>query len=303
MIRIEQIKYPFILDGGLSNVLEEQGCDLNHKLWSAKMILNNPEAIIKGHISYLEAGANCITSSSYQATVEGFMELGLKMEKAESLILRSVELAEEAKVRFLNQSNSNRQIYIAASIGPYGAYLADGSEYRGKYGISESELNEFHLKRIKLLETSNADFLAFETIPSLTEIEILSKVLAKSSKPSWISFSCKDSLHLNDGETIVSAAKILTHHPTVFAIGVNCTAPQYISKIIQVLKTSAPDKKIIVYPNSGEVYDVESKSWFGISDPVLFQKMAKEWLEAGADILGGCCRIGPEHIRKIRLLK
>lgn len=303
MVRLEHIKYPLILDGGLSNVLEEQGCDLNHKLWSAKIIINDPEAIIKSHMRYLEAGANCITSSGYQATVEGFMELGLNIEEAESLMLRSVELAGEARLKFLKQHKSNRQIYIAASMGPYGAYLADGSEYRGKYAISESDLKKFHLNRIKLLETSNADFLAFETIPSLVETEILSKILIKSSKPSWVSFSCKDSLHLNDGETIASAAKLLTHHPTVFAIGVNCTAPQYISKIIQVLKTSAPDKKIIVYPNSGEVYDVDSKSWFGISDPVLFQKMAIEWLKAGADILGGCCRIGPEHIRKIKLLK
>lgn len=300
MINLEQINYPLILDGGLSNVLEEQGCDLNHQLWSAKMIINNPEAIIKSHLRYLEAGAACITTSSYQATIQGFMDLGLNAADSEILLLRSVELAEKARLNFLNKKKSDSPIYIAASMGPYGAYLADGSEYKGKYSISEADLKMFHVKRIKILESSNADFLAFETIPSLLEIEILSKILTTSAKPSWVSFSCRDAVHLNDGEKISKAAKLLANHPTVFAIGVNCTAPQHISEIIQTLQASAPDKKIIVYPNSGEVYDVDSKSWFGISDPVLFQKMAKEWLRLGADILGGCCRIGPKHIVKIK---
>jgi homocysteine S-methyltransferase len=299
MVNPKKLKYPIILDGGLSNVLEAQGCDLNHKLWSAKMIINNPEAIVKTHLSYLEAGAACITTSSYQATVAGFMDLGATKSEAEKLLLLSVALAEEARSTFLNQNKNNDPIYIAASIGPYGAFLADGSEYKGKYSLSEEALESFHLKRIKVLETSNADFLAFETIPSLVEIKILSKILMKSTKSSWVSFSCKDAHHLNDGEKISDAAKLLAHHPTVFAIGVNCTAPQYISEIIQTLKTSAPDKRIIVYPNSGEVYDVNTKSWSGISDPDVFQKMAIEWLESGADILGGCCRIGPDHIRKI----
>jgi len=300
MVNLKKLKYPIILDGGLSNVLEAQGCDLNHKLWSAKMIINNPEAIVKTHLSYLEAGAACITTSSYQATVAGFMDLGATKSEAEKLLLLSVALAEEARSTFLNQNKNNDPIYIAASIGPYGAFLADGSEYKGKYSLSEEELETFHLKRIKILEASNADFLAFETIPSLVEIKILSKILMKSTKPSWVSFSCKDARHLNDGEKISDAAKLLAHHPTVFAIGVNCTAPQYISDIIQTLKTSAPEKKIIVYPNSGEVYDVDTKSWSGISDPAVFQKMAVEWLDSGVDILGGCCRIGPDHIRKIK---
>lgn len=302
MVNLDKINFPLILDGGLSNVLEAQGCDLNHKLWSAKMIINNPEAIVKTHLSYLDAGAACISTSSYQATVPGFMDLGATRSEAENLLLRSVALAEEARFTFLNQKKNNYPIYIAASMGPYGAFLADGSEYKGKYSVSEEELESFHLKRIKILEKSNADFLAFETIPSLVEIKILSKILMKSTKPSWVSFSCKDAHHINDGEKISDAAKLLVHHPNVFAIGVNCTAPQYISEIIQTLKTSAPDKKIIVYPNSGEVYDVDTKSWSGISDPAVFQKMAVEWLESGADILGGCCRIGPDHIRKIKAI-
>lgn len=284
-------------------MLEDQGCDLRHKLWSAKLIKTNPEAIVTAHLSYLKAGAQCITSSGYQATLKGFMDLGETVEQAKKLMLVSVELAEEARDIFLGSTNVNPKIYIAASMGPYGAFLADGSEYRGDYSVSETELKKFHSERIQILESSNADFLAFETIPSLFEIKILSELLLNSSKLSWISFSCRDELHLNDGHKIRDAVQILAQHPKVFAIGVNCTAPKYISKIIQIIKNTGPDKKIIVYPNSGEVYNAESKSWQGISDPDLFLSMAREWLETGADILGGCCRIGPDHIKKIQRLK
>ena len=302
MIKLKNIKYPLILDGGMSNVLEDQGCDLNHKLWSAKIIESNPQAIVNCHLTYLEAGANCITTAGYQATVKGYLELGYGLITAKELVLRSVQLAEKAKSEFLTKNKIKDNIYIAASMGPYGAYLADGSEYNGAYAISEKELESFHVEQIKLLHASNADFLAFETIPSLIEIKVLSRLLIDTVKPAWVSFSCKDELYLNDGEKISEAAKILANHPSVFAIGVNCTAPKYITSIIQNLKNSAPDKRVVVYPNSGEVYLTESKSWQGISDPNLYQRMAEEWFESGADILGGCCRIGPDHIRKIKAL-
>lgn len=300
---LTKIKYPLILDGGLSNVLEEFGCDLNHRLWSARLLIDEPELILRAHLTYLEAGANLISSAGYQASLEGFIKTGLSPLEAERLILRSVELAEEARDIYLRNNNTEKKIYIAASMGPYGAILADGSEYRGHYAISEKALKDFHAKRIELLATSNADFFGFETIPSMPEVKVLSELLSRFTKPSWISFSCKDELHLNDGNKISEAAKLLVNNTSVFAIGVNCTSPKYISGIIEVLKQSVPEKKIIVYPNSGEVYHVQSKSWLGVSDPFSFEKMAQEWREKGADIIGGCCRIGPDHIQRIRDLK
>jgi homocysteine S-methyltransferase len=300
---VPEISYPIILDGGLSNVLEKFGCDLNHRLWTARLIQTNPELIVKAHIAYLEAGATCITSSGYQATIEGFMQLGENKLQARKLLLRSVELALQARHLFALRNDVSSPIYVAASMGPYGAFLADGSEYQGNYKISEEQLRLFHASRIDLLSSSDADFFAFETIPSFIEVKVLASLLKATSKPSWISFSCKNELSLNDGSTISEAAKIIANHPAVFAIGVNCTAPKYISKIIQTLKITAPDKKIIVYPNSGEVYHSKSKSWFGMSDPAAFEKMAQEWNEIGADIIGGCCRVGPEYIDKIRYLK
>lgn len=289
--------YPLLLDGGLSNELERQGCDLNQKLWSAKLLESNPEAIILAHLAYLESGAQCIITSSYQATLPGFMAIGYDQPSASALILKSVQLAEEARSRFMSYHPHSLKPLIAASIGPYGAYLADGSEYRGDYGISDQELTDFHEPRIKLLNNSTADILACETIPSFQEASVLSAILKNSNKSAWISFSCKDGKHINDGTPIEKCAAFLAHHPRIFAIGVNCTSPNYISELIQSIKTKSGDKKIVVYPNSGAVYHADSKTWSGLSDLSSCEVMVKEWMDLGADIIGGCCGIGPEQIK------
>jgi homocysteine S-methyltransferase len=291
------ITYPLLLDGGLSNELERQGCDLNQKLWSAKLLEVNPEAIILAHLSYLESGAQCIITSSYQATLLGFMAIGYDKSTASGLILKSVQLAEEARNRFLSLNPHASKPLIAASIGPYGAYLADGSEYRGDYVISDQEIKDFHQPRINLLDSSNADILACETIPSFREAKVLSEVLETTKKPAWISFSCKDGKHISDGTPIDKCAALFAHHPTVFAIGVNCTSPEFISDLIQSIKTKSGDKKVVVYPNSGATYHAESKTWSTLSNLSSCEVMAKEWIDLGADIVGGCCGIGPQQIK------
>ena len=290
---------PFIIDGGLSNVLEEQGCDLNHKLWTANLLEKKPDAIIQAHLDYLKSGAQCITTSSYQASIPGLIAIGYSRNSAEKLILKSIQLAEIALDTALNSGAIDNRPLIAASVGPYGAYLADGSEYRGNYDVSDKTLRDFHLERIKILDGSNADILACETIPSLQEARILSDILFHVDKPAWISFSCKDGQHLNDGSKINECVAIFRNHPKVFAVGVNCTNPKHISDLIPCIKTSCGDNKIIVYPNSGEAYNAKNKTWEGLSDPKHFVEMCKEWTKLGADIIGGCCRIGPEHIRRI----
>lgn len=292
-------RYPFIIDGGLSNVLEEQGCDLNHKLWTANVLEKNPEAIIQAHLDYLKSGAQCITTSSYQASIPGLIAIGYTKESAEKIILKSIQLAEIAIKRALDSGIVNFKPLIAASVGPYGAYLADGSEYRGNYNVSDETLKEFHLERIRILDLSKADILACETIPSFQEARILSDMLIHVDKPAWISFSCRDEQHLNDGSKIEKCVSIFKNHPKVFAVGVNCTDPEYISGIIKCIKASEVDKQIIVYPNSGEAYNAKTKTWLGLSEPKLFVEMTKEWSKLGANIIGGCCRIGPEHIRRM----
>jgi homocysteine S-methyltransferase len=258
---------------------------------------SNPEAIVVAHLAYLEAGARCIITSSYQATLPGFMAFGYDQSSASALILKSVQVAEEARRRFMLLHPDQANPLIAASIGPYGAYLANGSEYRGDYGISDQELSDFHEPRIKLLDSSTADILACETIPGFQEANVLSAILKNISKAAWISFSCKDGKHTCDGTPIEKCTALFTHHPTVFAIGVNCTSPEYISELIQNIKTKSGDKKIVVYPNSGAVYHAETKTWSGLSESSSCEVMTKEWMDLGADMIGGCCGIGPEQIK------
>ena len=292
-----KINYPILLDGGLSNELERQGCDLNHPLWSARLLESNPEAIILAHLAYLDSGAQCISTASYQATLPGFMACGYDQTSAKDLIMKSVELAEEARSRFMSSHPHQSKPLIAASVGPYGAYLANGSEYRGDYNISDQDLNAFHEGRIILLADSNADLLACETIPSIQEARVLSEILENIKKPAWVSFSCKDGKHISDGTLIGKCAALFANHPKVFAIGVNCTSPQYVSELIKSIKTESNEKKIVVYPNSGAIYLEERKTWSGLSNAFACEQMVKEWMDLGADLIGGCCGIGPQQIK------
>ena len=294
------IKYPLLLDGGLSNELEAQGCDLNHRLWSARLLETNPEAIFQAHLAYLKAGAQCIITSSYQASMPGLLANGYNQDTAKTLILKTVQLAEQAVQYFMETDLSGHKPLIAASIGPYGACLADGSEYTGDYGVSDDELKEFHLSRIQLLDDSNADLFACETIPSSQEARVLSEILIQTKKMAWLSFSCRDGQHLNDGTPIEECVERLANHGNIIAIGVNCTAPRHISSLITRIKEKSGEKKIIIYPNSGEVYDAESKTWSDSSDSMVFEDKNKEWLALGADIIGGCCRVRPDQISILR---
>ena len=296
---MRHIDYPLLLDGGLSNVLETKGCDLNHKLWTAELLISNPEAIIETHLEYLESGAKCITTSGYQASIQGLRDLGFEQDYIEELILKPVALAKEAIQRYADEYPDNIKPLIAASIGPYGAYLGDGSEYKGNYGLSDLELRYFHERRINLLDSSSADLLAIETVPSFQEARVLTELLSHTKTPAWISFSCIDGKHLCDGTPISEACLFLNSVEQVFAIGANCTAPKHTSSLIREIKTHAPSKRIIVYPNSGEVFNSVDKSWTGISDPKAYAPQAIQWINEGADIIGGCCRIGPEHIQEI----
>lgn len=292
---------PILLDGGLSNELEDQGMDLNNSLWSASVLMDNEDAIVKAHRHYLEAGADVIITSSYQASEIGFEGVGVSADKARELILKSVALANRAVDEFLlsKPEGYNRPL-IAASIGPYGAAMADGSEYSGNYGISDEALREFHSKRLSLLDGTNADLLACETIPSMQEARVLHDLLLEAKTPSWISFSCQDGELANDGTSIEECAALFADHPTVLAIGINCTAPQYVNDLIGHIKNAAPHKAIVTYPNSGERYDASDKTWHGTSTPLSCGLAAKTWVEAGATIIGGCCRMGPDHIHAMK---
>jgi homocysteine S-methyltransferase len=286
---------PLILDGGLATQLESQGHQLHAKLWSAELILSNPEAIIQAHLAYLESGARIITTASYQATIEGFQMLGLNLAEARKAILKTVELGLIARKQFILQ-NPEIEIFIAASVGPYGAYLADGSEYTGNYGLSESSLVDFHRERLELLSNSEADLIACETIPDFVEAKALDRLLYEMKKPAWVSFSCRDHSFINDGTALGDAAALFNPNPNVFAVGINCSSPQYTVSLIDVLKSACPDKKIVIYPNSGEMYCPDSRNWDSGTATDNFVASARSWHRQGANIVGGCCRIGPREI-------
>lgn len=292
---------PILLDGGLSNQLESQGVDLNNPLWTALLLKESPAEIIAAHRHYLEAGADCLITASYQASFSGFKATGLSDSECNSLIKLSVELANTAVGQFLkDKPEAYPRPLIAASIGPYGASLADGSEYTGRYDIDEQQLLEFHQQRLMLLDSTDADVFACETIPSFQEAQILQTLLEKVETPAWISFSCKDAESIHDGTPIEESAVLFRGHPKVKAIGVNCTSPQYINELIGRIRNVTPELAIVVYPNSGEKYDAQTKSWSGTTSPQSCGEAALSWIRSGAAIVGGCCRMGPKHIRAMK---
>jgi homocysteine S-methyltransferase len=292
--------YPaLVIDGALATELERRGCDLKDDLWSARILLEQPEIIKQVHLDYFKAGADCAITASYQATIEGFTKRGLTESEAIGLIQKSVKLAKQARDEFwADESNhANRsKPFVAASVGPYGAFLADGSEYRGNYGLSVKELMDFHRPRMKALIAAGADILACETIPCLIEAQAVAQLLKEfPNTMAWISFTARDEKHISEGQVFADCVRQLEDHPQIAAIGINCTSPKYIPSLIREAKNET-EKPILVYPNSGETYDAAKSDWNG--DPVFysFGEQAREWYNAGARLIGGCCRTTPEDI-------
>lgn len=294
-----------VVDGGLATELEARGHDLDHPLWSARLLDSEPDAIRSVHQSYFEAGADCVVTASYQASIPGLVANGLPLKQAERLIALSVTLACEARDAFLSDAQCDATHthgpLVAASVGPYGAYLADGSEYRGDYGISSGELRSFHERRWHVLADTAADVLACETIPSFPEAGAILELLAETPHTrAWLSFSCKDGEHICDGTPLAECAAMCEGVDQLEAVGINCTAPRHITSLIRAVRAGAPSKPVIVYPNSGERYDAKTRRWTGTSEPQDFGQAAVEWFRAGAKLIGGCCRTGPAHVRAIR---
>lgn len=296
-------KYPLVvLDGAFATELEGRGFDIKDELWSAKALHERPDLVKAVHLDYLRAGADVVESASYQATIEGFLRKGLSRERAAELIKLSVSLAKEARAEFIREApeilTHRPKPLVAASVGPYGAFLADGSEYRGNYAIGEEELADFHEERLKLLADEEPDIMAVETLPCLVEAKAVVRAVRRAgiSIPLWISFSCKDADSISDGTPLGECAAWLEGAPEVVALGLNCTAPQHVSSLIGKIREKSK-KHIVVYPNSGETYDAVTKTWQGAS--ARFVDMAARWYQAGARLIGGCCRTTPDDIRAI----
>lgn len=290
-----------VLDGALATELERRGADLRDALWSARLLIEQPELIRAVHLDYFRAGADVATTASYQASFEGFAQRGLQAPEAAALMRLSVQLACEARQQALAERRADDPRpppLVAASIGPYGAMLADGSEYRGHYGLDEAALMAFHRPRLQVLASAGADLLACETLPCLAEALALARLMDETPGCSgWISFSCRDGEHNSQGESLADCVAALEPFASVAAVGINCTAPQHLPSLLLQAR-SRTRKPLLVYPNAGEVWDAQAKQWRPGAEcgHRPFDEQAMDWAGAGARLIGGCCRTTPADI-------
>jgi homocysteine S-methyltransferase len=273
-----------ILDGGMSNALEDRGHDLSDALWSARLLKDAPDEIAAVHRAYYEAGATFATTASYQASVSGFGKAGVPRDEAERLIASSVAIARRVRDEL---AVDGVQRFVAASVGPYGAVLADGSEYRGRYGVGKAFLREFHLPRLELLVAAGPDSLAVETIPDVEEAEVIVELLDEIAFPAWLSYSIAGT-KTRAGQSLDEAFAVQSTN--LVAAGINCCAPEDVQGAVEL-------GALVAYPNSGEGWDAGGRRWTGGSSDSA--ALAPSWAAAGAEYIGGCCRVGPSAIREL----
>ena len=295
--------HSIVLDGGLATELERRGNDLSDRLWSARLLADAPEEIVEAHMAFFRAGAQVATTASYQASFEGFATLGIDRVGAAGLMRRSIELAAAARERYRAEAvvggHDPEPLYVAASVGPYGAVQADGSEFRGDDRLTVAQLADWHRARLTVLASAGPDRLACETIPSVREGAALVGLLDEvDGPPAWLSFTCADGATTRSGEPVEAAFALADRAERVAAVGINCTDPRFVDELIERARATTR-KPVVVYPNSGEVWDAGTRHWVGKAGARVDGDAARRWLSAGASLVGGCCRVAPEDIAAI----
>ncbi|KAJ7993379.1 hypothetical protein DPEC_G00271800 [Dallia pectoralis] len=297
---------PLILDGGLATELESAGFKLQgDPLWSARLLHTNPQAIKDAHYRFLCAGADVITTATYQASVEGFRRhLDMTPEQVNELMMTAVTLAREAVNQYIadHPASDRRKPLVAGSVGPYGAFLHNGSEYTGAYAqdMSVEELKAWHRPQIHCLATAGVDLIAMETIPSVKEAEALLELLREfPDSKAWLSFSCKDGQCISDGSRFSEAVRLASRSSQLVAVGVNCCPPELVHPLLESARSQRAGLNWVIYPNSGEDWDSQS-GWKKSVNEVSFTKLLHQWMQHGAALIGGCCRISPAQIAELR---
>ena len=277
-------RLPFaVLDGGLSTALEAMGVTPTGRLWTAQAVIDQPEAVVAAHRSAVDAGADVVISASYQASADGFEAAGLDRRAARAALSSTTDLARRSGARL-----------VAASVGPYGACRADGSEYHGRYDVDWSEVRRFHRQRLEVLVDTDADIFAVETIPTTAEASVILEELRRlTDSPAWLSFACADTGHLVGGEPIAAAA--LAVAGDVELVGVNCTAPQHVGPLLEAI-VDAARLPCVAYPNAGASWDADARCWRGVAQPCDLATAAGAWAAAGAVLIGGCCGVGSDVV-------
>ena len=279
-----------VSDGGLATELEARGHDLSDDLWSARLLFDAPEEIVAAHSAFYQAGAAIATTASYQASFDGFAAGGIGREDAERLMRRSVELAATAREEVGGDGR-----WVAASIGPYGAALANGEEYVGRYGLTVAQLADWHRPRMEILADAGADVLAIETVPDIDEAEALVGLVRELGVPAWLSYTISGPF-TRAGQPLAEAFAVAADVPEIVAVGVNCCAPADVLPAIDIAR-DVTGKPVIVYPNSGEEWDGQRRTWIG--EGRWSSDLAPQWVAAGARIVGGCCRVMPDDIAEL----
>ncbi|MFF5991808.1 homocysteine S-methyltransferase [Prauserella flavalba] len=280
---------PVVLDGGLATELEARGHDLSDALWSARLLADAPEEIVAAHAAFFRAGAEVATTASYQASFPGFAAHGIDRAGAAALLRRSVELARRARDAV---AGDGRARWVAASAGPYGALLADGSEYRGRYGLTRRELIAFHRPRLEVLAEAGPDVLALETVPDVDEAAAELTALEAVDVPAWLSYTVEGG-RTRAGQSLEEAFAVAAGNAQVIAVGVNCCSPADVADAVAIA-AEVSGKPVIAYPNSGEGWDAEGRRWAGAS--TFSPDEVNRWTGNGAALVGGCCRVRPGDI-------
>lgn len=290
-----------IIDGALATELETRGHDLSHALWSGKTLLEDPDSIRQVHLDYFLAGADVAITASYQASIRGLSEhLSLSEAQGRDLVARSATLAQEARDQaYAAGVPASRRLLVAGSVGPYGAYLADGSEYRGDYVCTAQEFQAFHRPRVAALLAAGVDLLALETIPSFPELKALLTLLQTEfpSATAWLGITLATPTTLSDGTALSEVLSFVSQYPQqILSFGLNCVPPQKALESLQHLRTLT-ELPLLCYPNSGETYVAGEHAWTGErSTGQAMRESAGRFREAGAKLIGGCCRTTPEDI-------
>ena len=282
-----------LLDGSMSFPMEQLGYNLKNKLWTGMALISDPDIIKNIHKDYINAGADYISTSTYQVSYNRLQNMGYQSSEIKKVFQKSVDLVKEA----IKESESKKEIKIVGSFGPFASYDPNASEYVGKYNSTDDEIKNFHLNNINIIEETDLDIILYETIPCLREIKILSKILSQTNKEIWISITCNENIEFRDGSSFKEACKIISQIEQITTLGINCFSPLLVEKALKELKKYS-NKKTLVYPNSGEKYNPKDKYWSGKNE--FNNLMIKNWLSLSPDIIGGCCRVGYNNIKKMR---
>jgi homocysteine S-methyltransferase len=279
---------PVLLDGGLATTLEAAGTELPGPLWSAQALVSAPTAVEAAHRAFIDADAEVVLTASYQLSALGLRRAGLAASDVDGLFRRSVELAR------LAAEAAPHPVWVAGSLGPYGAALADGSEYTGRYDLAPGALHEFHAPRVDALLAAGVDVVAFETVPAGAEVEVIAEVLRGTGRDAWVSVTVAgDGTRTPRGEPLSEALAPALEVDEVLAVGVNCLPPHLVASALEELAIAGRrGRALLAKPNAGARWDPARQLWTreqGPADPA-------PWVAAGAALVGGCCGTGPDDL-------